>query len=396
MPHFGRAGQALFVSVGHEPVYLFIGLVEALIHASVQMIGVHAVQPRGRARHLRIVGAVYLPKVEVEARYLVVALKRLGKGVPVEFLARVVFDEFYAAAQLLNGVLLRVDIVVVAQRNAEAVGRQLEVAILERGGHDAAVAGHVAGDEALAEDREVTLGGDAGLGRRQGAYVRRNAEVFYSVEIHRRKLLVYHRGQEDGDGLHRDADEIREAGHELGRNELVKADDAVGKRLFAADVTVGVKGVGNNVDGVLYDDIVQEMPSLELHAAHALELAVYKLRKRQVGQHPAIAEYALDDLEGRAEDEFYHVLPHDAPPAVVDERVLYAAPFAPAANAGLVYVGKTQISRFSCHVSALPLCVSALSQDFRQTPERACAAGPRHCRCTLCQRRRSGNYKAPS
>ena len=376
-------------------MHLFVGLIEALIHAAVQMVGVHAVQPRSRTRHLRVVGSVYLPKVKVEARYLVVALKRPGKRVPVEPLAGVLLDEFYAAAQLLDGVFLRVNVVVIAQRNTEAVGRKLEVAVLERGGHDAAVAGHVAGDEAFAEDREIALRGDAGLGRRQGTYVRRNAEVFYSVEIHRRKLLVYHRGQEDGDSLHRDADKVREACHELGRNELVKADDTVCKRFFPADVPVCVKAVGNDIDGVLYDDVVQHMARPELHAAHALELAVDKLRQRKVRQHPAVAEYALDDLNRRAENEFNHILPHDAPPAVVNERVLYAAPLTPSANAGLVYVGKTQISWFSCHVSALPY-VSVLSQGFQQMPERVCGAGRRRCRCTPCQRRRWGNCTAPS
>ena len=306
-----------------------------------------------------------------------------------------VLDEFYAAAQLLDGVFLRVDVIVVAQRNAEAVGRQLEVTVLERGGHDAAVTGHVAGYETLAEDREIALGGDAGLGRRQGTYVRGHTEVFDRVEIHRRKLLVYHRGEEDGNGLHRNADEVRETGHELGRNELVKADYAVGKRFFAADVLVCVEGVGDYVDGVFYYDVVQQMSGLELHAAHALKLAVDKLRKRQVGKHPAIAEYALDYLNRRLKDEFYHVLPHDAPPAVINESVFYAAPFAPAANAGLVYVGKTQVSRFSSHVSALPYG-SVLSQGFRQTPGHACEAGRRRCRCTLCRRRRWGNCTAPS
>ena len=123
MAHFGRARQALFVSFGHELVYSFIGLVEALIHAAVQMIGVHAVQPRRWAGHLRMIGAVYLPQIEVEARHLVVALESFGKGVPVKLLAGVLLNELYAAAQLLDGVLLRVNIVVIAQRNAEAVGR---------------------------------------------------------------------------------------------------------------------------------------------------------------------------------------------------------------------------------------------------------------------------------
>ena len=131
MAHFGRARQALFVSVGHKLMDLLIGLVEALIHAAVQMICVHAVQPRGRAGHLRMIGAVYLPQVEVEARHLVIALESFGKGVPVKLLAGVLFNELYAASQLLDGVFLRINIVVIAQRNAEAVGRQLEIAILE-------------------------------------------------------------------------------------------------------------------------------------------------------------------------------------------------------------------------------------------------------------------------
>ena len=259
---------------------------------------------------------------------------------------------------------------------------------------DAAVAGHVAGDEALAEDGVIVLGGDSGLGRGQGADVGGHAEVLDRVEVHRRQLLVYHRGQEDGYGLHRNADEVREAGHELGRNELVKADDAVGKRFFAADVPVRVEAERNDVDGVLYDDIVQEVTGPELYAAHALELAVDKLRQREVGQHPAVAPDALEDLQRRAEDEFYHVLPHDAPPAVVCKRVLHAAPLAPAADAGLVYVAKSHVSRFIRHVSALPFpSVSVLSQGSRQRPGHVCAAGRRRCRCTPCPRRRWGSHR---
>ena len=243
----------------------------------------------------------------------------------------------------------------------------------------------------------IALGGNAGLGRRQGAHVGRHAEIFYRVEIHRRKLLIYHRGQEDGYGLNGNADEVREACHKLGRNKLVKAHDSIGKRFFAADVLIGIEGVGNDVDGVLYYDVIQRVACAKLHAAHTLELAVDKLRQREVGQHPAIAENALDDLNRRLENKFYHVLPHDAPPTVVNERVLDAAPLAPAANAGLIYVAKSKISRFSCHVSALPFpCGSVLSRGSRQTPERACAAGRTRCRCIPCQRRRSDNYTARS
>ena len=192
----------------------------------------------------------------MEARDLVVFFKPGEECVPVEFLAGLLLDEADAAEYFLHGVVLRVHIVVISQRHAQLIRGQPEIAVLIRARHDTAVAGHVARDEALAEDGVVPLDGNARLRRRQRTHVRRHAVVLDSVEIHRGELLIYHGGEEDGDGLHRQPDEIREAAHQLRRHKLIEADDPLGERLAAADALVGIEHGGDDVYRVLDDDVV--------------------------------------------------------------------------------------------------------------------------------------------
>ena len=346
MAHLARAGQALCVAVLHDAAHLAVGLYEAVVHAAVQVEGVHPVQPRRRPRDLRVLRPVYLPQVEVEARDLIVILHALIKGVPIELLTRLLLDEFDAAHDLLDRVVLRVDIVVVSQRYAQLVCRQLEISVLILARHNAAVTGHVAGDEAFAEYRVVPFYGDARLGRWQRADVGGDAVVLHAVEINRRKLLVYHRGKEDRYCLHRKPDKIREARHYLRRHQLVKADYSVRKRLFAADGHVCVEHCADDIRRMFDYHVVQQMPGAELYAAVALKLAVDKGWNRQVRRHPAVFPQPLHDLKRAFQHEGYHVLPRREPPAEIIQRIPQAAPFAGRAQAahGLICIAEAGFS----------------------------------------------------
>ena len=340
--HLARARQTPGVAVLHDAAHLAVGLYEPVIHAAVQVEGVHPVQPRRRPRDLRVLRPVYLPQVEMEARDLVVVLHALIKCVPVELLPRLLLDEFDAAHDLLDRVVLRVDIVVVSQRYAQLVGRQLEISVLILARHNAAVAGHVAGDEAFAEYRVVPFYGDARLSRRQRADVGGYAVVLHAVEIHRRKLLVYHRGEEDRYRLHRKPDKIREAGHYLRRHQLVKADYPVRERLFAADGHVRVEHCADDIRRMLDYHVVQQMAGAELHAAVALKLAVNEGRNGEIRRHPAVFPQPFHDLKRAFQHEGYHVLPCREPPAEIVQRVPQAAPFAGLAQAahGLICIAE--------------------------------------------------------
>lgn len=208
------------------------------VHAAGEMVEKHAVDPERLARHLRVGRAVDLPLLQLVLRLLVVDLHGAEKRVPVERLAGLLLDEADEPPQLLDGVVLH-RLLIVADGHAEVVRREVEVPVLIRRRGDAAVARHVAGDKARAELGILVAQGAAGLGRGQGADVGRDAEVFGRVEIRRCDLLVEDGAQKHRQHLRRQVDEVREAGHDLARDELVKEHDLLRQFVAGVEVLVG-------------------------------------------------------------------------------------------------------------------------------------------------------------
>ena len=208
------------------------------VHAAGEMVEKHAVDPERLTRHLRVGRAVDLPLLQLVLRLLVVDLHGAEKRVPVEGFAGLLLDEADEPPQLLDGVVLH-RLLIVADGYAEVVRRKVEVPILIRRRGDAAVARHVAGDKARAELGILVAQGAAGLGRGQGADVGRDAEVLGRVEVRRRDLLVEDGAQKHRQHLRRQVDEVREAGHDLAGDELVKEHDLLRQFVAGVEVLVG-------------------------------------------------------------------------------------------------------------------------------------------------------------
>ena len=236
--HRGGAGLFLLVAAHHDAVDAAVGVEKMRVHAAGEMVEKHAVDPERLARHLRVGRAVDLPLLQLVLRLLIVDLHGLKERVPVERLAGLLLDEADEPPQLLDGVVLH-RLLIVADGHAEVVRREVEVPVLIRRRGDAAVARHVAGDKARAELGILVAQGAAGLGRGQGADVGRDAEVFGRVEVRRRDLLVEDGAQKHRQHLRRQVDEVREAGHDLARDELVKEHDLLRQFVAGVEVLVG-------------------------------------------------------------------------------------------------------------------------------------------------------------
>ena len=238
MAHRGGAGLFLLVTAHHDAVDAAVGVEKVRVHAAGEVVEKHAVDPERLARHLRVGRAVDLPFLQLVLRLLIVDLHGPEERVPVERLAGLLLDEADEPSQLLDGVVLH-RLLIVADGHAEVVRREVEVPVLIRRRGNAAVARHIAGDKARAELGILIAQGAAGLGRGQGANVGGDAEVFGRVEVRRGDLLVEDGAQKHRQHLRRQVDEVREAGHDLARDELVKEHDLFRQLVAGVEVLVG-------------------------------------------------------------------------------------------------------------------------------------------------------------
>ena len=332
--HRGGAGLFLLVAAHHDTVDAAVGVEKMRVHAAGEMVEKHAVDPERLARHLRVGRAVDLPLLQLVFRLLVVDLHGAEKRVPVEGLAGLLLDEADEPPQLLDGVVLH-RLLIVADGHAEVVRREVEVPVLIRRRGDAAVARHVAGDKARAELGILVAQGAAGLGRGQGADVGRDAEVFGRVEIRRRDLLVEDGAQKHRQHLRRQVDEVREAGHDLAGDELVKEHDLLRQFVAGVEVLVGHERDAQQVGGLFHDAVVLRPGHAQLVAAHAERAAVDKVRIGQIGRKPLVAKQRTHGRHRALGHEDDHVLPALEPHVKVERRVAHAAQLAVAKPAPL-------------------------------------------------------------
>ena len=325
--HCGRAGLFLPVAAHHDAVDTAVGVEKARVHAAREVVEKHTVDPEGLAGHLRIGRAVDLPLLQLVLRLTVVDLHGLEERVPVEGLAGLLLDEADEPAQLLDSVVLH-RVLIVADRHAVIVRREVEIPVLIRRRSDAAVARHVAGDKARAELGILVAQGAAGLGRGQGADVGRDAEVFGRVEIRRRDLLVEDRAQKHRQHLRRQVDEVREAGHDLSGDELVKEHDLLRELVAGVEMLVCHERDAQQVGGLFHDAVILGARHAQLVAAHTERAAVDKVRVGQVGGKPLIAKQRAHSRHRTLGHKDDHVLPALEPHIKVKRRVAHAAQLA--------------------------------------------------------------------
>ena len=106
--HFLGAFNPVFIRIHHKTVNLFINLEEALIHTAGDVEIKESVQPEGSARHLRIIGLVYLPFLNLIFSLLIIGFHCGKESVPIPFFARLFFNKSDCGFNLVNRVLLNV------------------------------------------------------------------------------------------------------------------------------------------------------------------------------------------------------------------------------------------------------------------------------------------------
>ena len=122
----------------------------------------YAVQPCGCAGVRRDIRAVVLPLFKLRPVLCVPYLAGLGELIPVVLVARVLFQKLHGGLKLLDRILLHI-VTQPAQRNIYRLLGQAVAAGLHGGGHDTAVAGHIAREHTAAYLREIVLDGNARL-----------------------------------------------------------------------------------------------------------------------------------------------------------------------------------------------------------------------------------------
>ena len=324
----------LLVAAAHDLYDLAVDLGEVVLLAVDAGPGVEAVERLGNAAEGGVRGLEDVPLLQLYGVLLVHLLGALEEGGPVVALAVFLLDEGDGILEHLGAVRVSARLVVDHGHGDGEVG-QAYAAALEHTRRLAGVAGHVRREHGLADEREVVLEGDARLSRAAGAYVRREAEALGDVYVVRLQMLVYVADDELGQGLQRDGDEVREAGHEEGRHDLVHRDHSVGQRAAAEPAVIG-EDQSYLLGQALHYGVHVEVGDLQLGAAEALKEPVYEAEGAEVGAHPAVLPHALEHRQRGARDHEAHALEVVEPGEVVDHGVVHAAPLAVLGYAGLV------------------------------------------------------------
>ena len=199
-------------------------------------------------------------------------------------------------------------------------------AILNGGGHDTAVAGHIAREHTAAYLGEIVLDGDACLVRRQRTHIRGKSVKLGLADVMHGGVLIDNGGQVDGDHLIQDDRIVGQApAHEL-RNKLIHADYLLAQLLCLLAAGMQIQVCAENGVKLLGDDLgkVVEIVSRATQSRAALTLA-YSVKEGgngEIGVHPAISQNRLDILNGVTECPFDELAPKHAPLTVVKGGVL--------------------------------------------------------------------------
>ncbi len=147
-------------------------------------------------------------------------------------------------------------------------------------------------------------------------------------------------------GLHRFRIQGREAGREERRDSLVEADHLVG-HLTAAETGVVVQNETDAQGQDADDGIAVDVGDVQFSPPVPFIDAVDEREGREERAHPAVLPDALQDFDGVSRHHGTHVAEVLEPGGIVLERVLYAAPFPVAGNAGTVIAVAGALSALS-------------------------------------------------
>ena len=215
--------------------------------------------------------------------YLVLLVHLPGAGkerVPVVDFAVLVLYELDGVSQNLSRIRVRARLVVYHRKRHGEV-RQAYAAALEHARGLTGVAGHIRGEQGLADNREVVVERDARLGRAARTHVGRKSEGLGHVYVEGLQLLVYVADDELRQSLQRYRYEIREAAHEERRQYFVHRHHAVRERPAAEAFVIG-EDKGYLLRQALHYGVHVHVRYAQFRAAKAFEEAVYEGEGAQV------------------------------------------------------------------------------------------------------------------
>ena len=354
----------LLIGLAHQLDDLPVGFGEIVLLAVDGGPGVQAVQGFSNPRQGGVGSLEDVPLLQLDQVLLVHMLGPLEQGVPVVLHAVLLLNEGDGVFQLPSGIGVGAGLVVDHGHGHRLVG-QLDAAALEHGGGLRGVAGHIGGQEGLAENGESVVDGNAGLRRAAGADVRRQAVGLGHIDIIRLDMLVDIADDEFRQGLQRDGNQILEARHEQRGQHLIHGHHPVGEGAAAKAPVVG-QHQSDLLGQALHDGVHIHVGDAQLIAPVALEQPVDEHEGAKVGAHPAVLPEALQAGDGGGAHHHRHAAQILQPLAVVIEGVLHAAPFPVFGNAGLVVIAGAEaahtVFRLPQGVKALQLFVDGFDQ----------------------------------
>ena len=195
-------------------------------------------------------------------------------------------------------------------------------------GHGGPVAGHGGGDEAAAHMRQSVDDQSAALGGGHGAGIGGQAEGFHRVNIRHAGQLVDLGHQEHRHQLIGDAQQIREARHDLAHGHLVEQDHLL-VQLGAVAVLLVALGQEHQVLGHIAEDIVdQQVAHLQGVAPLAHGVLVHEADAAHIGDHPPVVERHVQGRDQVLGEGAQQHTPHPQPFLEIIGGVGHAAPLA--------------------------------------------------------------------
>ena len=226
---------------------------------------------------------------------------------------------------------------------------------------DRTIAGHGAGEVALADAGIVVNNGAAALGGGLGADVCRQTEMLHCVYVEHTCVLVDLGGQTDGE--HGDVYPLDrgEAHHDKVRGHFVEHDGVLAQlcRTLAirAQVLVSDDDVTNAENRVVQNREELVVGIAQLLAAQTHGVAVDHVRRGEVGGHPAVAHHGFYHEDGVTAQLYGHEAVEVEPAEEIVKGVLKASPFAGTESTVIGVVEPAQsLAGFGviCHVSFPP------------------------------------------
>ena len=325
------AGPRLFsalIGLHEDLADLFAGFHDSRIHTAVHLIIPLAEELIAGAEYLRISRFVDIPFLQLILCLFIETLHSCEIGIPVPLSACLLLDKADASLDIFRGIFHSF-LILIAHGERQMEDRQIREAAGHVGrSHDRTVTRHGGRDKAAAQMRKRINDKGPAFRRRHRAGICRKAEGFHRIDIRDAGQLVNLRHEEHRHQLIRDADQIREAGHNLTHGHLIEKNDFF-IQLFAVAVLSVALGQEHQILRHITEDVVNhQMRHLQVAAAKTHGVLVHKTDAAHVRDHPSIPEGGVqgrNQILGEGAEEHS---PHPEPFLVVIGGVLQPAPFA--------------------------------------------------------------------